>query len=143
MNCALCVCRTYNVNQSCVLPYLTLQVRPHLKNMSYPKVSGMPQRPSNTLLLHSTAAGRCIRLRETACSCAPFRLTACSFSCLQYDPSVPSLSARFSNQPGVNVSLPDYGQPLCAPYYQPLFYLLQLVGYTPGRRCGIACLLCL
>lgn len=52
---------------------------------------------------------------------------------IQYDPEESEFSERFSSQPGVNVTLPDFGSSLCAPIpYEPTYLFYQAVGYTIG-----------
>jgi len=48
------------------------------------------------------------------------------------------MPARFSEQPGVNVSLLDYGKTVSAPFYETLYTTLEATGYTRDRDIRIA-----
>lgn len=45
---------------------------------------------------------------------------------------------RFSEQPGVTVTLPEYGQPDSAPFYEPMFTRLQAAGLVRDRTLRVA-----
>eukprot|EP00850_Spirogloea_muscicola_P004538 SM000019S05082 [mRNA] locus=s19:866666:868559:- [translate_table: standard] len=56
-----------------------------------------------------------------------------------YNGSEPELGRRFRSQPGVTVSLADFGDPTCAPIYFPLYLRLMAAGYSAGRSMFVAC----
>eukprot|EP00850_Spirogloea_muscicola_P018906 SM000178S03471 [mRNA] locus=s178:219574:221565:- [translate_table: standard] len=51
---------------------------------------------------------------------------------LAYNSSEPEVGRRFRSQPGVTVSLADFGDPTCAPIYFPLYLRLMAAGYSAG-----------
>ncbi|KAK9790512.1 hypothetical protein WJX73_002664 [Symbiochloris irregularis] len=55
---------------------------------------------------------------------------------MQYD----AANGGFSNAPGVNTSIFDFGGQFCAPIpYEPLFAVAQAIGYTTGKDFMVAC----
>lgn len=48
------------------------------------------------------------------------------------------MSLRFSNQPGVVVSIKDYGQTESAPFYEPLYAFLEANGYERNTNIRVA-----
>lgn len=53
---------------------------------------------------------------------------------IQYDEGVDDFNSRFSSRPDVNVTIADFGYPLCAPIpYEPSYLLLEAAGYTAGK----------
>lgn len=53
----------------------------------------------------------------------------------QYNSDEEDFNQRFSSQPGVNTTLPDFGSTLCAPIpYEPMYLFFEAVGYTVGER---------
>lgn len=58
---------------------------------------------------------------------------------LRYNPNpMLAMPRRFSNQPGVTVSVVDYGKIDSAPYYQPMYRALERVGYTANVNIRVA-----
>ena len=53
------------------------------------------------------------------------------------DPALP-MAARFSEQPGVTVSLIDYGSTRSAPFYEQLYKTLESAGYTRDKDIRVA-----
>jgi lecithin-cholesterol acyltransferase len=53
------------------------------------------------------------------------------------NPKLP-MPRRFSNQPGVAVSVVDYGKTDSAPYYQPMYRALERAGYTANVNIRVA-----
>lgn len=53
------------------------------------------------------------------------------------DPSKP-MPERFSDQPGVKVTLADYGKTASAPFYDPMFAFLERNGYTRDKNIRVA-----
>jgi lysophospholipase-3 len=53
------------------------------------------------------------------------------------DPRLP-FARRFSEQPGVTTSIPDYGSTLSAPFYEPLYTTLERAGYVRDRSIRVA-----
>ena len=45
---------------------------------------------------------------------------------------------RFSEQPGVTVSIPDYGMTASAPFYEPMYEALEAAGYTRNLDIRVA-----
>src|SRR5947209_1141448 len=52
-------------------------------------------------------------------------------------PHVP-MARRFSNQPGVTVSIIDYGKTDSAPFYDPMYAALEAAGYTADKDIRVA-----
>jgi len=52
--------------------------------------------------------------------------------------SASPFARRFSEQPGVTTSVPDYGSTRSAPFYQPLYRTLERVGYVRDRSIRVA-----
>lgn len=58
---------------------------------------------------------------------------------LRYDRhSHKPMRLRFHEQRGVTVSIPDYGKPASAPFYEPMYEALEAVGYTRGKDIRVA-----
>jgi lysophospholipase-3 len=58
---------------------------------------------------------------------------------LRYDrDSHKPMRLRFHEQRGVTVSIPDYGKPTSAPFYEPMYEALEAVGYTRGKDIRVA-----
>lgn len=58
-----------------------------------------------------------------------------------YNPYViplPPMPERFSNQPGVSVTVKDYGRTESAPYYEPLYAFLEANGYVRNVNIRVA-----
>ncbi len=53
------------------------------------------------------------------------------------NPKIP-MARRFSDQPGVTVSVVDYGKTDSAPYYQPMYRALERAGYTADVNIRVA-----
>lgn len=53
------------------------------------------------------------------------------------DPATP-MHARFSNPPGVDVAIVDYGRTRSAPFYEPLYQVLEADGYIRDRNIRVA-----
>ena len=53
------------------------------------------------------------------------------------NPHVP-MARRFSNQPGVTVSIIDYGKTDSAPFYDPMYAALEAAGYTADKDIRVA-----
>lgn len=53
------------------------------------------------------------------------------------DPSKP-MSKRFSDQPGVKVRIKDYGKTESAPFYEPLYSVLESRGYERNKNIRVA-----
>jgi lecithin-cholesterol acyltransferase len=48
------------------------------------------------------------------------------------------MAERFSNQPGVAVTIPDYGRTESAPFYEPMYARLEAGGYVRNRSIRVA-----
>jgi lysophospholipase-3 len=58
---------------------------------------------------------------------------------LQYaEQSDAPMPERFSNQPGVTVSVPDYGRTESAPFYEPMYQRLEAAGYVRNQSIRVA-----
>jgi lysophospholipase-3 len=59
---------------------------------------------------------------------------------LRYDASKSHqpIRLRFSEQPGVTVSIPDYGMTESAPFYEDMFHALEAAGYTRNVNIRVA-----
>ena len=58
---------------------------------------------------------------------------------LQYAADSPRpMADRFSNQPGVTVTIPDFGRTESAPFYEPMYERLEAAGYVRNRSIRVA-----
>lgn len=58
---------------------------------------------------------------------------------LRYDPNPHKpMPLRFSEQPGVTVSIADYGRTASAPFYEPMYEALEAAGYTRDKDIRVA-----
>lgn len=58
---------------------------------------------------------------------------------LRYNPNPKlAMARRFSEQPGVTVTVIDYGQTASAPYYRPMYRALERAGYTADLNIRVA-----
>jgi lecithin-cholesterol acyltransferase len=48
------------------------------------------------------------------------------------------MAERFTNQPGVSVTIPDYGRTQSAPFYEPMFQRLEAAGYVRNHSIRVA-----
>jgi lecithin-cholesterol acyltransferase len=58
---------------------------------------------------------------------------------LRYDDdSHRPIADRFSDQPGVRVTIPDFGRTASAPFYEPMYQRLEAAGYVRNRNIVVA-----